>query len=186
MLVADAPEGTQAAVFDVDAAFHNIPTHPSAHSFLAVMIKGLIHLDHVLNFVALPSPSVFGRVADTLVKILLARGIDAVIKWVDDFIFIHYLSCHLPDGSYTFTYLAESIWSIAEELGWPWAPEKFVDFVVVFMYIGFKWDLSAKTVELPGKKKEKYLEHFSTWIHRSHHTAKEVEHLRGMLLGFLL
>lgn len=50
LLVADAPEGTQAAVFDVDAAFRNIPTHPSACLFLAIMIKGLIHLDHVLNF----------------------------------------------------------------------------------------------------------------------------------------
>ena len=71
MLVADAPEGTQAAVFDVDAAFRNIPTHPSARPFLAIMIKGLIHLDHVLNFGASPSPGIFGRVADALVRIFL-------------------------------------------------------------------------------------------------------------------
>ena len=64
LLVANAPEGTQAAVFDVDAAFRNIPTHPSARPFLAVMIKGLIHLDHVLNFGASPSPGIFGRVAE--------------------------------------------------------------------------------------------------------------------------
>jgi hypothetical protein len=98
--VADAPEGTQAVVFDVDAAFRNIPTHPSVHQFLAIMIKGLIHLDHVLNFGAFPSPTIFGRVADALVKILLKRGIGAVIKWVDDFIFIRYPSRHLPDGSH--------------------------------------------------------------------------------------
>ena len=30
LLVADAPVGTQAAVFDVEAAFRNIPIHPSA------------------------------------------------------------------------------------------------------------------------------------------------------------
>jgi hypothetical protein len=30
LLVADAPPNTQAAVFDVDAAFRNVPTHPSA------------------------------------------------------------------------------------------------------------------------------------------------------------
>ena len=71
LLVADAPEGTQAAVFDVDSAFRNIPTHPSARPFLAIMIKGLIHLDHVLNFGASPSPGIFGRVADAMVKILL-------------------------------------------------------------------------------------------------------------------
>ena len=49
LLVADAPEGTQAAIFDVDTAFRNIPTHPSARPFLAIMIKNCIHLDHVLN-----------------------------------------------------------------------------------------------------------------------------------------
>ena len=72
LLVADAPEGTQAAVFDVNAAFRNIPTHPSAHRFLAIMIKGLIHLDHVLNFGASPAPAIFGRVADAMVKILMS------------------------------------------------------------------------------------------------------------------
>jgi hypothetical protein len=30
------------------------------------------------------------------------------------------------------------------------------------MYIGFWWNLSAKTVELPEKKKAKYLERIST------------------------
>jgi hypothetical protein len=71
LLVADAPEGTQAAVFDVDYTFHNIPLHPSACCFLAIIMKGLIHLDHVLNFGALPSLAIFGRVVDAMVKIFL-------------------------------------------------------------------------------------------------------------------
>jgi hypothetical protein len=181
LLVANAPEGTQAAVFDIDAAFRNIPTHPSARPFLAVMIKGLIHLDHVLNFGASPSPGIFGRVADAMVKILLHRGIEAVIKWVDDFIFLRYPLRRLPDGNYDFTYSAELIWNIADELGWPWAPVKFVDFATSFNYIGFLWDLSAKVVELPEKKKGKYLERISTWTHRSTHTLKETETIIGTL-----
>lgn len=92
LLVADAPVGTQAAVFNIDAAFRNIPTHPSARRFIAITIKGLIHLDHVLNFGASPSPGIFGRVADALVKIFLHKGVEAVIRWVDDFIFICYPS----------------------------------------------------------------------------------------------
>jgi hypothetical protein len=175
LLVADAPEGTQAAVFDVDAAFRNIPTHPSARRFLAIMIKGLIHLDHVLNFGASPSPGIFGRVADAMVQILLHKGVEAVIKWVDDFIFIRYPSRQLPDGTFQFTYAAELIWNIAEELGWPWAPTKFTDFSTKFLYIGFLWDLLAKKVELPDKKKVKYLERIATWTPGSYHTAKETE-----------
>ena len=156
LLVANAPEETQAAVFNVDTAFRNIPTHPSARPFLAVMIKGLIHLDHVLNFGASPSPGIFSRVADAMVRIFLHRGIEAVIKWVDYFIFLRYPSRRLSDGTYDFTYSSELIWDIADELGWPWAPAKFVDFTTLFNYIGFLWDLSAKVVELPeGQRKRK-------------------------------
>jgi hypothetical protein len=181
LLVADAPPGTQAAVFDVDAAFRNIPTHPSARPFLAIMIKGLIHLDHVLNFGASPSPGIFGRVADAVVKIYLTRGIEALIKWVDDFIFLRYPSGTFPDGTYHYTYAANLIWDIADELGWPWAPAKFVDFAPSFNYIGFFWDLSAKVVELPEKKKLKYLERLASWTHQSAHTVKDTESLIGTL-----
>ena len=145
------------------------------------MIKGLIHLDHVLNFGASPSPGIFGRVADAMVKIFLHRGIEAVIKWVDDFIFLRYPSRRLSDGNYDFTYSSELIWDIADELGWPWAPAKFVDFATSFNYIGFLWDLSAKVVELPEKKKIKYLERISVWTHRSAHTLKETENIIGTL-----
>lgn len=181
LLVADAPEGTEAAVFDVDSAFRNIPTHPSARRFLAISIKGLIHIDHVLNFGASPSPGIFGRVADAMVKILLQRGVEAVLKWVDDFIFLRYPSSRRPDGAYVFTYSSTLIWSIAEQLGWPWAPAKFVDFMSVFMYIGFRWDLWAKTVELPEKKKRKYLDRIAGWTLGSLHTMKEAEIIIGTL-----
>jgi hypothetical protein len=181
LLVADAPEGAQAAVFDVDAAFRNIPTHPSARCFLAIMMKGLVHLDHVLNFGASPSPGIFGRVADAMVRILISRGIEAVIKWVDDFIFLRYPSRCLPDGSFQYSYTSDLVWGIAEELGWPWAPAKFVDFATAFMYIGFWWDLEAKKVELPEKKKAKYLERIADWTRGSVHSAKEAEKVIGTL-----
>lgn len=51
LIVVDAPTGTQAAICDVDAAFHNVPTHPSAHPF------------HCLNFGASPCPSMWGHIA---------------------------------------------------------------------------------------------------------------------------
>jgi hypothetical protein len=180
-LVADAPEGTQAAIFDVDAAFRNIPTHPSARRFLAIMIVGLIHLDHVLNFGASPAPAIFGRVADAMVRILLSQGIEAVMKWVDDFVFFRYPSHQLIDGSFEYTYTADLVWKIVEELGWPWVPAKFVDFAPAFMYIGFWWDLPAKRVELPEKKKIKYLERISCWSLGSTHTAKQTDKIVGTL-----
>lgn len=180
LLVADAPVGTQAAIFDVDSAFRNIPTHPSARRFLAIMIKGLIHLDHVLIFGASPSP-IFGRVADAMVEMLLHRGAKAVIKWVDDFIFFHYPLCQPSLNSFEFSHSADLIWDVANELGWPWAPAKFANFATKFTYIGFAWDLSMKQVKLPEKKKLKYLDCIAMWTPGSHHTAKEAERVIGTL-----
>jgi hypothetical protein len=180
-LVTDAPEGTQVAVFNVNAAFHNIPIRPSAHRFLAIMIRVLIHLDGVLNFGASLSPGIFGRVADAMVKILLSWGIEVVIKWVDNFIFIRYPTGHHTQGSYVYAYNAKLVWDIAEELGWPWAPAKFVNFSSEFTYIEFCWNLHAKSVELPEKKKTKYLEWISSWTVGSHHTAKDAEKVIGTL-----
>jgi hypothetical protein len=104
-----------------------------------------------------------------------------VIKWVDNFIFLHYPSHHLPDGSYKFTYSSSLVWSIVEELEWPWAASKFVDFSTAFMYIGFWWDLLAKRVELPEKKKSKYLDRISTWMCGSPHTVRESKRVIGTL-----
>jgi hypothetical protein len=181
LLVADAPVGSQAAVFDVDAAFRNIPTHPSSRRFLAFSIKGLIHLDHVLNFGATPAPGTFGRVADAMVEIFKYRGAESIIKWVDDFIFLRYPTLQSTDGTFAFTYSADLIWRIAEELGWPWAPAKFVDFSTSFLYIGFLWNLATKRVELPDKKKQKYINRLEPWTLGSLHTVKEAEQIIGTL-----
>ena len=81
-MVANAPIGTKAAVFDVVAAFRNVPAHPSVHPFLAVSLAGAVHLDHCLNFSASPCPGVWGCIADAMVEIFQAKGITAIIKWL--------------------------------------------------------------------------------------------------------
>jgi hypothetical protein len=72
LIIAEAPPRTQAAIFDVDAAFRDVPTHPSTRRFLTIKIQELIHLDHVLNFGACPAPGIWGRIADAMVQILLS------------------------------------------------------------------------------------------------------------------
>ena len=134
-----------------------------------------------MNFGASPAPGMFDRVADAMVEILRYRGVEKIIKWVDDFIFLRYPSHRQANRSFEFTYSADLIWLIAEELAWPWAPAKFMDFDTKFLYIGFLWDLSEKTVELPEKKKKKYADCIASWTLGSHHTVKEAEQVIGTL-----
>jgi hypothetical protein len=164
LLVADAPQGTQAAVFGVDSAFRNIPVAPQDCVLTTLLIGILIHLDHMLNFGLRPAPGIFGHVADAIVQIFLFQGFDAVIKWVDDFAFFRYPHGHDRNGKIRYGYDESLIWSVAKELGWPWAPKKCVPFASSFTYIGFEWSLSDKTVSLPLKKKTKYIERLAPWI----------------------
>ncbi len=180
--VAEAPEGTEVAVFDVDAAFRNVPTRPAQRVFTAVLVGILILLGNNLDFGASPSPGIFGRIADAMVVILLAGGVEAVLKWVDDFIFFRYPKGRDKDGKYIYSYDATLIWNIASRLGWPWAPAKFVPFATSFRYIGFLWDLVGRTVQLPEEKKEKYKGKIAKILEGSGKiTRKEADAIAGTL-----
>jgi hypothetical protein len=186
LLVADAPEGTQAAVFDVESAFRNLPLHPSIHCFLAVRLCDKIHLDHCLNFGHSPSPGVWGLVADAMAWILKHKGVEALLKWVDDFVFFRYPKRILGPGSWLYSYDESLLFSVANLLGWPWSPEKCFPFSFTFNYIGFAWDLHHRTVQLPLKKKVKYLNRIETWVPEVKHTVKEVEKLIGISIPLFI
>ncbi len=180
LLVANAPPGSQAAVFDVESAFRNIPIHPSAWPFLAMKIDEKIHLDTCLNFGASPSPGIWGIVADAMAWILKHKGVQALIKWVDDFVFFRYPKRIHEDGSAEYTYDADLIWHTAKELGWPWAIDKFKPFQSSFTYVGFDWDIAEKFVSLPDAKKTKYLNKLESWVAGSQHTKDEIKSIIGI------
>ncbi|KAJ3746888.1 hypothetical protein EV360DRAFT_27535, partial [Lentinula raphanica] len=51
---------------------------------------GYVYVDLAVNFGERSAPGIFGRVADTMVKIFRFHGIADLIKWVDDFGFFCY------------------------------------------------------------------------------------------------
>jgi hypothetical protein len=182
--VADAPVGTQAATFDVDAAFRNVPLHPSVRPFLAVKVRDRVHIDLCGNFGAASMPGIWGHIADAMVRILMHRGVEALLKWVDDFIFLRYPKCDIdgnPFFPHQYSYDDSLIWKAAEELGWPWAPSKFLPFAEIFKYIGFIWDLVRKVVYLPDDKRIKYLGKLESWSVGSSHMCSEVNSVVGTL-----
>lgn len=102
--VAKAPGGTQVAVFDVDAAFCNVSLHCETRRFIALFLDNLIFLNLCLNFGKRSAPGIWGRIANVMVKILLERGIEALLKWVDDFIFFCFPNSRSSNGSFTYSY----------------------------------------------------------------------------------
>lgn len=81
-----------------------------------------------------------------------------------------------------FTYADADIDLLSEELGIPWESSKTIPFATVVPYLGFLWDLDARTVAIPAEKKAKYLNTIEEWHKKRTHTLAEVQGLYGKLL----
>jgi hypothetical protein len=92
IIVMDAPEGTEAATLDVDSAFRCCPILPSQQCCFVIHWNGSYYIDHNAPFGATSAGGVFGRVADAKSAILKSRDIGPSKNWVDDFVFLGFLS----------------------------------------------------------------------------------------------
>jgi hypothetical protein len=180
LLVAQAPPGTEVAVFDVQAAYRCIPIWPEDQRHNIFSWRGMLYIDHCATFGCASSNGLFGQPADSIVRIFRHHGVEDVLKWVDDFIFFR-RPIPGPEGQYKFSYNEKLIWDLADKLGWLWAPDKHTPFNNTFMYIGFTWDLVSKTVQIPTEKKQKYLRRLEEWTVGSAVTRKVCEAAIGML-----
>jgi hypothetical protein len=91
------------------------------------------------------------------------------------------LSLRLTDDA-QFTYADADIDRISNELGIPWEHSKTVPFSNVVPYLGFVWNLTARTVEVPLEKKRKYRNAIEEWQKKPRHTLAEVQKLYSKLL----
>jgi hypothetical protein len=81
-----------------------------------------------------------------------------------------------------FTYADTDIDHISDKLGIPWELSKTVLFSNIVPYLGFVWNLTAHTVEVPTEKKQKYREAIEEWHKKPRHALAEVQKLYGKLL----
>ena len=72
--------------------------------------------------------------------------------------------------------------AVSDDLGIPWEKTKDIPFSTMVPFIGFLWDLDARTVSLSDSKKEKYLQAILDWEARPKHTLDETQKLYGKLL----
>jgi hypothetical protein len=81
-----------------------------------------------------------------------------------------------------FTYSIADIDTTSTELGIPWEISKDQPFGPSTTYIGFKWHLDQRIVELSPEKCEKYLRAIDEWEQRPTHRLEDVTKLYGKLL----
>lgn len=81
-----------------------------------------------------------------------------------------------------FSYNLDDVDHLSEELGIPWETTKDQPFDASTIYIGFVWDIQARTVSLSPTKVAKYLQAIQTWQERRTHVLQDVRELYGKLL----
>ena len=91
------------------------------------------------------------------------------------------LACRSEEDS-RYTYCMADIDALSDELGIPWEKSKDIPFSTTVPFIGFLWDLDARTVSISDSRKEKYLQAILDWETKPKHALDEVQKLYGKLL----
>lgn len=179
-IVVDAPDGAEAATLDVDSAFRCCPILPSQQRNFIIHWNDSYYIDHNAPFGATSAGGVFGRTADAKSAILKSKGLGPSKNWVDDFVFFRFPVTLLPTPKFSYSLI--DIYDIAKRLGWPWKESKTRPFSLEFKYLGFLWNLSTKTVQIPEQKKLRYLTRLSPWQKDQKFSKKDAESVLGTLV----
>src|SRR5882724_404450 len=138
-------------------AYRNSLIIPAHKKYLAVSWRNCIYVqNNAIEGLCLVG-GIQGTPADACIEILHSNGIHPISKWVDDFVIFRSPSLlPLLDDIPGYDYDLLSVFRITYLLGIPWhaVANKGQDFASRFKYLGFVWDLMARSVSLPDNKCE--------------------------------
>ncbi|KDN36647.1 hypothetical protein RSAG8_10689, partial [Rhizoctonia solani AG-8 WAC10335] len=178
-IVLKLPAGSQAATFDVDAAYRRMPVFPGDQNHTVVHWEGQCWVDHCVPFGAASSNGIFGRCGDAMIRVSTSLGFRPVVKWVDDFLYFRSPSHPHPPA---FAYTEADVLSLGAHLGLPWKASKTKPFAESFRYLGFDWSTVQLLVTIPPEKCAKFITKISAWLQGGPATLRATESILGSLI----
>jgi hypothetical protein len=142
-LILSLPDGCLVATFDISAAYRLTPIRPSKQNALCISWNDKVYVDRAVMFRLTSSAGVFSSIADMLVAIYGEAGFKAIKKWVDNFFMIRF-----PHKSW----MEQEFMELTGAIGVPWSLKKTRPLASTQRYIGFLWNLDARTAALPEEK----------------------------------
>jgi len=173
-LILSLPQGCRAATFDISAAYRLTPIRPDQQNAFCLLWDGKVRVDRAVMFGMSSSAGVFGCVADMLVDIYIAAGFGPLTKWVDDFFVICLPGCSWTESDFV---------NLTASIGIPWSMEKLRPLSTIQRYIGFDWNLEAKTVSIPPEKISRIQSLLRLWVSED---TRVTEHEAASLHGKLV
>ena len=169
--IASCPVGTEAAALDIAKAYRNSPILPKHKHYLLILWHDRVFIQHIAIEGLATAGGIQGTVANACLQILAHHNIKPVVKWVDDFIFFREpalspSSRPNPNHPSPVQYNLSDVFMITNPLGIPWhhISKKGQDFAPHFCYIGFHWDIAAKSVSVPEDKRFQALQKLTSVI----------------------
>lgn len=133
------------------AKFHwTCPILPDHKPYFMVQESKGFFIEHACPFGCSFSESNAGSIANVMMDIWFPSAVD-------------------PHSSFLYEYDMQSAKDLIARIDIPWHKEKWSDFDFSFTYIGFFWDIQAKSVALSETKHLKYLQRVHNFINLYQH-----------------
>ena len=168
-------KGALLAKLDLKNAYRIIPVHPDDRWLLGVRWQGQTLLDAALPFGLRSAPKLFTAVADCLLWIMQANGIQLALHYLDDFLFIG-----KPDSPQCANSLRTAI-DICTHLGVPIATNKIEGPSTSLSFLVIVIDTESFQLKLPSEKLQRLKVDIAKWQGRRRCTRRELQSLLGSL-----
>ena len=169
------------------AKFHRTcPILPDHKPWIVVQGSRGYFIDHACPFRCSSASSNAGMISNAAVDIWEAQGVYPIMKYEDDLCVFRFptIGPTLPNETHVFAYDRLSTLHLIEEPNIPWHPDKGQNFNETFKYIGFLWNIAARTVSLPEEKRLKFLNctrYFISAFQAQRCVVKDVMKIHGSL-----
>ena len=164
------------AKFDVEAAYRNIPVHPSDRFLLGMKWRSKYFVDLALPFGLRSAPYLFNSVADMVEWILKhSHQVQDLMHYLDDFI-----TAGPPNSPLCAQYLSIAK-QVCHTLGLPLHPLKCVGPSSVMVVLGIELDSVEQIARLPSDKLEAACLLVQQWRSRKWCNRRQLESLIGHL-----
>ena len=168
--------GALMAKFDVEAAYRNVPVHPSHRVPLGMKWHDQFCVDLVLPFGLRSAPFIFNSIADMVEWILVSSyKIPHLLHYLDDFITAG------PPWSLQCAQNLATAMEVCQRLGLPLHPGKCVGPSTVLTVLGIELDSYNQVARLPQEKLLAIQNMIGSWLPRRWCNRHELESLIGHL-----
>ena len=173
------PNGYLAKV-DLSQAYRSVPIAPSNYEYTGLKwcfenSKAETYMyDKRLPFGASPSPEIFQRVTESVVRMLARRGHRNARVYIDDFVVVGETKelCRVA-----FECLIDLLLKLGFSINW----RKVIPPSQVIVFLGITIDSVSQTISLPDNKLCELKEALESWTSRTKATKRELQQLIGKL-----